>query len=167
MLVCLISNWCNDVSHGGIFSLSPDYAREAVISKVAALHQNPPLEGRPTCSVGFPVFRCKQGCCIYEHCTSTQWRRYLQKYLASSWFDYSTLGMCAANIYAVLPNSNFKSASVWLMYIHNLGAMSPHFTPLLFMYALLKHKCCSAHYSPARITLPFMHACICGLCLYT
>lgn len=39
----------------------------------------------------------------------------------------------AANIYAALPNTGWKTASVYLMLIHNITAFTLHFNPLLYM----------------------------------
>lgn len=47
------------------------------------------------------------------------------------------IALPAANIYAVLPNSSWKTASVYLMLIHNITAFTLHFNPLLYMYAFV------------------------------
>lgn len=47
--------------------------------------------------------------------------------------EMADFAISAANIYAILPDSGWKKASVWLMYIHNMTAFTIHFNPFLYM----------------------------------
>ena len=56
----------------------------------------------------------------------------------------------AANVYAVLPNSGWKSFSVWIMLFHNIGAFTLHTNPLLYMW----EKGIRVHHRPWWIRIP-------------
>ncbi|KAK9816803.1 hypothetical protein WJX72_005264 [[Myrmecia] bisecta] len=55
-----------------------------------------------------------------------------------------------ANVYSILPNSGWKTASVWLMLIHNIGAFTLHTNPLCYMW----EKLIGTHHSSLWIKLP-------------
>lgn len=56
----------------------------------------------------------------------------------------------AANVYSILPDSGWKSFSVYIMLIHNISAFTLHTNPLLYMWERL----IKTHHSPWYIKLP-------------
>ncbi|KAK9813484.1 hypothetical protein WJX73_001640 [Symbiochloris irregularis] len=58
--------------------------------------------------------------------------------------------LAQANVYAVLPNSGFKSFSVYIMLFHNIAAFTLHTNPLLYMW----EKLIRTHHTPWYIRIP-------------
>ncbi|KAK9795944.1 hypothetical protein WJX73_010704 [Symbiochloris irregularis] len=63
-----------------------------------------------------------------------------------------------ANVYAVLPNSGWKSVSVYLMLFHNISAFTLHTNPLLYMWERLIRTHHRAWYIRIPSRLPVLAA---------
>lgn len=55
-----------------------------------------------------------------------------------------------SNIYASLPDSGWKKASIYMMYIHNMTAFTLHFNPFLYMW----ERMIFTHNKPWYIRIP-------------